>query len=207
MDFRMPVMDGTRRSAASGPGRRRGPKIIAVTASAMDDNRQELMEVGADDFIGKPFREAELFQKIHAHVGVEYLYAEPPRRGPGERPSSRRRPWRLAAGPRRPDAGAVARGPGPAAGPIRRRRPATPEARGCAGCRGFQYQALSTCSARGRRENRKRAPAGRPPHPGVDDTPANLQVLAGMLKDRGYRVRPVPGGSWRLRRRGATRRT
>ncbi|QJW98991.1 PP2C family protein-serine/threonine phosphatase [Frigoriglobus tundricola] len=28
----------------------------------------------------------------------------------------------------------------------------------------------------------------------VDDTPANLQVLTGMLKDRGYRVRPVPGG-------------
>ena len=27
----------------------------------------------------------------------------------------------------------------------------------------------------------------------VDDTPANLQVLAGMLKDRGYKV-PVPGG-------------
>ena len=44
----------------------------------MDDNRQELMEIGADDFIGKPFREAELFQKIHAHVGVEYQYAEDP---------------------------------------------------------------------------------------------------------------------------------
>ena len=29
----------------------------------------------------------------------------------------------------------------------------------------------------------------------VDDTPANLQVLAGMLKDRGYKVRPVPSGS------------
>ena len=28
----------------------------------------------------------------------------------------------------------------------------------------------------------------------VDDTPANLQVLAGMLKARGYRVRPVPCG-------------
>ena len=51
-------------------------KIIAVTASAMDDNRQELMEIGADDFIGKPFREAELFQKIHVHVGVEYEYAD-----------------------------------------------------------------------------------------------------------------------------------
>ena len=75
----MPVMDGHEairriRSMAGGEG----PKIIAVTASAMDDNRQELMEVGADDFIGKPFREAELFQKIHAHVGVEYIYAEDP---------------------------------------------------------------------------------------------------------------------------------
>ena len=49
------------------------PKIIAVTASAMDANRQELMEIGADDFIGKPCREAELFQKIHFHVGVEYV--------------------------------------------------------------------------------------------------------------------------------------
>jgi len=28
----------------------------------------------------------------------------------------------------------------------------------------------------------------------VDDTPANLQLLAGMLKGRGYRVRPVPTG-------------
>jgi PAS domain S-box-containing protein len=77
MDFRMPVMDGheaIRRIRAMPGGE--GTKIIAVTASAMDDNRQDLMEVGADDFIGKPFREAELFQKIHAHVGVEYQYAE-----------------------------------------------------------------------------------------------------------------------------------
>ena len=79
MDFRMPVMDGheaIRRIRAMAGGE--DTKIIAVTASAMDDNRQELMGIGADDFIGKPFRETELFQKIHAHVGVEYLYAEDP---------------------------------------------------------------------------------------------------------------------------------
>ena len=79
MDFRMPVMDGheaIRRIRAMAGGE--DPKIIAVTASALDDNRQDLMEAGADDFIGKPFREAELFQKIHVHVGVEYLYAEEP---------------------------------------------------------------------------------------------------------------------------------
>src|SRR5580658_8907313 len=32
----------------------------------------------------------------------------------------------------------------------------------------------------------------------VDDLPANLQVLAGMLKDRGYKVRPVPSGKLAL---------
>ena len=36
------------------------------------------MEIGADDFISKPFREVDLFQKIHTHVGVKYVYADPP---------------------------------------------------------------------------------------------------------------------------------
>lgn len=77
MDFRMPGMDGheaIRRIRAMAGGK--DPKIIAVTASALDENRQQLMDIGADDFIGKPFREAELFQKVHAHLGVEYVYAE-----------------------------------------------------------------------------------------------------------------------------------
>lgn len=78
MDFRMPVLDGLEairriRTMAGGDQ----PTIIAVTASAMDENRHELLEIGADDFISKPFRETELFEKIHVHVGVEYVYAEP----------------------------------------------------------------------------------------------------------------------------------
>src|SRR4051812_29525371 len=32
----------------------------------------------------------------------------------------------------------------------------------------------------------------------VDDTPASLKLLAGMLKDNGYRVRPVPSGKLAL---------
>jgi serine phosphatase RsbU (regulator of sigma subunit) len=32
----------------------------------------------------------------------------------------------------------------------------------------------------------------------VDDTPANLQVLSGMLKERGYKVRPAPSGKLAL---------
>jgi CheY-like chemotaxis protein len=50
----MPVMDGheaIRRIRAMAGGE--DTKIIAVTASAMDENRQELMRIGADDFISK----------------------------------------------------------------------------------------------------------------------------------------------------------
>ncbi|MBI4860261.1 MAG: hybrid sensor histidine kinase/response regulator [Candidatus Riflebacteria bacterium] len=36
----------------------------------------------------------------------------------------------------------------------------------------------------------------------VDDTPANLQLLTGMLKERGYRVRPVPSGRLALQAAG-----
>ncbi len=76
MDVRMPVMDGReaiRRIRAAAKGE--ALTIIAVTASAMDENRQELLAIGADDFIGKPFQEAELFHKIQTHLGVEFLYA------------------------------------------------------------------------------------------------------------------------------------
>jgi PAS domain S-box-containing protein len=79
MDFRMPVMDGheaIRRIRAMEGGK--NPMIIAVTASAMDENRIELLAIGADDFISKPFRDTELFEKIHALVKVEYIYAEHP---------------------------------------------------------------------------------------------------------------------------------
>jgi PAS domain S-box-containing protein len=85
MDFRMPVMDGReaiRRIRAMASGK--ATRIIAVTASAMDENRQDLLKIGADDFISKPFREVELFQKIHLHTGVEYVYAEPPVAAPAE---------------------------------------------------------------------------------------------------------------------------
>jgi len=33
----------------------------------------------------------------------------------------------------------------------------------------------------------------------VDDTLANLQLLSAILKEQGYRPRPVPMGGWRCR--------
>jgi CheY-like chemotaxis protein len=79
MDFRMPVMDGhdaIRRIRAAANGKEL--KIIAISASALNENREVLLQIGADDFIAKPIQEAELFQKIHAHLGIKYVYAEEP---------------------------------------------------------------------------------------------------------------------------------
>jgi CheY-like chemotaxis protein len=77
MDMRMPVMDGfeaIKRIRASAGGE--ATRIIVVTASPMLERRQEALDIGANDFLSKPFREAELFVKIRAQLGVEYTYAE-----------------------------------------------------------------------------------------------------------------------------------
>ncbi len=77
MDVRMPVMDGctaTRRIKATENGR--NLPIIAVSASVFDESRELVRQTGADDFIGKPFKQDELFQKLCQWLHVEYLFAE-----------------------------------------------------------------------------------------------------------------------------------
>jgi len=89
MDMRMPVMDGyaaIRHIRASAGGM--DVKIIAVTASAFADTRQEVFAIGADDFMGKPFREKELFWTIGHLLGVTYVYEDEPAAGPGAEPES-----------------------------------------------------------------------------------------------------------------------
>lgn len=77
MDIRMPVMDGmeaTRRIKATEAGR--NTKIVAVTAHALEEERQEILASGCDEFIRKPLRENEIFEAIAKHLGVTFLYSE-----------------------------------------------------------------------------------------------------------------------------------
>ena len=80
MDMRMPVLDGyeatrwIKSSHANPEGEQ--TKIIALTASAFEENRQQVLDAGCDDFVRKPFREEELFAKIAEYLGVVYRYAE-----------------------------------------------------------------------------------------------------------------------------------
>jgi two-component system, sensor histidine kinase and response regulator len=81
MDMRMPVMDGyeaTRqiRSLEQLPITKTA--IVALTASAFEEQQANVFAAGCDDFVRKPFREQVIFEKLAQHLGVEYIYEEPP---------------------------------------------------------------------------------------------------------------------------------
>ncbi|CAN2050592.1 hypothetical protein GMMP1_990008 [Candidatus Magnetomoraceae bacterium gMMP-1] len=50
--------------------------LIALTASSFDQDRQEILAAGCDDFIRKPFQEAEIFETLDKHLKINYIYEE-----------------------------------------------------------------------------------------------------------------------------------
>jgi predicted ATPase/signal transduction histidine kinase/CheY-like chemotaxis protein/tRNA A-37 threonylcarbamoyl transferase component Bud32 len=78
MDMRMPVMDGyeaTKQIKSTTIGQ--ATAVIAVTASVLEEERAVVLSAGCDDFVRKPFREADIFELMHKHIGVRYIYDDP----------------------------------------------------------------------------------------------------------------------------------
>jgi CheY-like chemotaxis protein len=77
MDMRMPVMDGyeaTKQIKSTTKGH--ATAIIALTASVLEEERNLVLSAGCDDFMRKPFREAEIFDSMSKHIGVRYVYED-----------------------------------------------------------------------------------------------------------------------------------
>ncbi len=76
MDMRMPVMNGyeaTRQIRQREMASAQAPtRILALTASAFEEDRQAILAAGCDDVVRKPFRETEILEKLARHLGVEY---------------------------------------------------------------------------------------------------------------------------------------
>jgi CheY-like chemotaxis protein len=67
MDIQMPHLDGisATRALRKMPLAHQ-PRVIAVTANVLDDERKACLEAGVDDFLGKPYRAAELSRLVRA---------------------------------------------------------------------------------------------------------------------------------------------
>ncbi|MEG4046757.1 GAF domain-containing protein [Microcoleus sp. Pol17_C1] len=77
MDMQMPVMDGyeaTRKIKAHPLGKQ--TVVVALTASAFEEERQTILGAGCDDFMRKPFEAKILFAKMEELLGVRYIYEE-----------------------------------------------------------------------------------------------------------------------------------
>jgi signal transduction histidine kinase/CheY-like chemotaxis protein len=74
MDVQMPEMDGldaTREIVGRWPEKER-PRIIAMTANAMDEDREACFEAGMEDYVSKPIRMSELIRALRESQTVDY---------------------------------------------------------------------------------------------------------------------------------------
>jgi len=81
LDKRMPDMDGievARRIRAEEQRLGRGRVVIlALSASALEHQRAEILAGGCDDFLPKPFREGMIFAKMAEYLDLNYVYENP----------------------------------------------------------------------------------------------------------------------------------
>ncbi|MBV6624315.1 MAG: response regulator [Rivularia sp. (in: Bacteria)] len=77
MDMRMAVMDGYQATKWIKANSQHQPTIvIALTASAFEEEEPDIFAAGCDDLVRKPFRESVIFEKMHQYLGVEYIYED-----------------------------------------------------------------------------------------------------------------------------------
>jgi signal transduction histidine kinase/FixJ family two-component response regulator len=77
LDLILPGMSGRDiiRALRSDPSKK-ALRIIVITASALEDERKGVMDLGADAFIRKPFREREVLDDIGRAFSLTYAYDE-----------------------------------------------------------------------------------------------------------------------------------
>ncbi len=85
MDIRMPIMDGyeathriraLQQSSTQAPTNDPSTIIIALTATAFDEDRERALLEGCDDFVRKPFRHEDIYEMLAKHLAVRFIHEE-----------------------------------------------------------------------------------------------------------------------------------
>lgn len=81
MDIRMPVMDGREAitKIVEEFGRDRF-KIVAITASVMQHDREQFMKLGSHKVVLKPFQINDIFDCLKNLLNIDYVYSEAPQK-------------------------------------------------------------------------------------------------------------------------------
>ena len=74
MDLRMPVMNGYEATERIKSYAHVNTPIVALSASTLEAEKLQFKAAGCDDFVGKPFAESVIFDKIAQHLGIRYIY-------------------------------------------------------------------------------------------------------------------------------------
>lgn len=74
MDVQMPVMDGfeATKNIRSGSGPNVLTPIVALTANAMQSDKNACLASGMDDFLTKPFSKTDLIEALHRQMNIRY---------------------------------------------------------------------------------------------------------------------------------------
>ncbi|MEA5551396.1 response regulator [Anabaena cylindrica UHCC 0172] len=84
MDMHMPIIDGYQATRQIRQLEQEleteqsltPTKIIALTASAFTEQRQESLDAGCDDFVSKPFRQAEILETLSQYLQIQTMNNE-----------------------------------------------------------------------------------------------------------------------------------
>ena len=94
MDMMMPVMDGCEAAQRIRAAHGNAVKIIILSASIFPEAQKRALQAGTDAFVGKPFKEEVLLERIKELTGVEFDYADaetdaiPPAKAPEPVPTA-----------------------------------------------------------------------------------------------------------------------
>ncbi|HEY9693187.1 MAG TPA: AAA family ATPase [Oculatellaceae cyanobacterium] len=77
MDLVMPVLDGfeATRQLRMIP-KLKDTVVIAISASVLEPEQRQSIEVGCNDFLSKPIRQTDLLEKLRIYLGLEWIYED-----------------------------------------------------------------------------------------------------------------------------------